>query len=80
MNELCSKGLGRVDSKSFQKHGCISRQPAQNAQPPLAVGEVSQLDVNLTKVTTVSQSVKLWKTHKINSELRDWTNLSTSQS
>lgn len=48
--------------------------------PLLAVGELSQLDVNLTKVITVSQSVKLWKMHKINSEFRDWTNLSTSQS
>lgn len=78
MDEPCSKALGRVDSKSFQKHSCIECiDPAE--LPPLAVGEVSQLDVNLTKVTTVSPAAKLWKMHKINSEFRDWTDLSTSQ-
>lgn len=62
----------------FKKHSCIERiDPAE--LPALAVGEVSQLDVNLTKVTTVSPSVKLLKMHKINSEFRDWADLSTSQ-
>lgn len=82
MNELCAKDLGRVRSKSLQKHGCITSTPATCVNPAelprLAVGELGQLDVNLTKVIT--GSVKLWKMHKINSKLRDWTNLSTTGS
>lgn len=38
----------------------------------------SQMDFDLTKVTTVIQTVKLRKMQKTNSEFGDWTNLSTS--
>ena len=46
----------------------------------LVAWELSQIDVNLTKVTTVSELVKPWKMQNINRTFGDWKDLSTSQS
>lgn len=60
------KDLGGLRFKSLQKHGCVSCQKMRRSRRAAsAVGDLGQLDVNLTKVITVSQSVRLWKCTKL---------------